>query len=87
MAKEEKVILESSEGEKIEFYVLEQTRIGGYDYLLVTEEATGDGDAIILKDVSDPTDQMASYEFVEDDEELAAIGEIFADMLDDVDII
>ena len=38
--------------EKVEFYVLEQTKIGGTDYILVTDMEDGDGDALILKDLS-----------------------------------
>ena len=33
--------------EKVEFYVLEQTKIGGTDYILVTDMEDGDGDALI----------------------------------------
>lgn len=87
MSKEEKVILEGEDGEKLEFYVIEQTKLAGFDYLLVTEEATGDGEAVILKDVSEPTALEAQYEFVEDDEEFKAIAEVFSNMLDDVDLI
>ena len=49
----EKVFFQSPEGgEGIEFFVLEQTRINGADYLLVAEEEEGDCEALILKDVS-----------------------------------
>ena len=40
-----------AEGEEaVEFYVLEQTRIGGIDYILVTDTEEDDGEALILKD-------------------------------------
>ena len=29
------------EGEKVQFYVLERTRLGGVDYLLVTDQPDG----------------------------------------------
>ncbi len=38
--------------EYIELYVLEQTRLNGADYLLVTVDEEGDSDALILKDTS-----------------------------------
>ena len=74
------------EDEPAEFYVLEQTRIGGFSYLLVTDKEDGDSDAWILKDLSADTDQEAVYEIVEDDQELAAVGGVFAQMLEDVTI-
>ncbi|MGN0131974.1 MAG: DUF1292 domain-containing protein [Lachnospiraceae bacterium] len=68
----------------VEFYVLEQTRLGGVNYLLVTEQEDGDSDALILKDLSEDADAEGVYEIVSDDKELAAVAEIFEDMLEDV---
>lgn len=68
----------------VEFYVLEQTRLGGVNYLLVTEQEEGDSDALILKDLSEDADAEGIYEIVSDDKELAAVAEIFEDMLEDV---
>ncbi len=76
----------TGEDKPAEFYVLEQTRIGGFSYLLVTDKEDGDSDAWILKDLSADTDQEAVYEIVEDDQELAAVGGVFAQMLEDVTI-
>ena len=76
-------------GEKVEFYVLEQTRLGGCDYILVTDSMDSEeeeGDALILKDISAPEDKEAIYEIVEDERELDAVAEIFSDMLEDIDL-
>lgn len=72
--------------EAIDFYVLETTKLGGIDYILVTEEEDGDGECYILKDLSDIADTEAVYEFVEDDEELKAVGQVFASILEDIDL-
>jgi len=72
--------------EPIDFYILETTRLGGYDYILVTDEPEDDSDAYILKDLSSGTDEEAVYQFVEDDEELQAVGKVFDSILDDIDI-
>ena len=72
--------------EEVEFYVLEETRLNGVNYLLVTVEEDGDSDAFILKDVSGTQDEEAIYEMVEEDEELEYISRIFSEILDDVDI-
>lgn len=74
-------------GEKVEFYVLEQSRLGGRDYILVTDSLDDeDGEALILKDVSAPEDSEAVYEIVEDDQELDAVSAIFSEMLEDIDL-
>ena len=83
----QKLAFNTEDGESIELYVIEQTRIGGKNYLLVTEEADGDGEAMILRDLSEDTDQESIYEFVEDDDELQAVGSVFESMLDDVEIV
>ncbi len=81
----EKVTFQSPEdGEAIEFFVIEQTRINGADYLLVAEEEEGDCDAFILKDVSQEKGEDAMYEMVESEEELEYLSKIFEEMLDDV---
>ena len=69
-----------------EFYVLEQTMIGGISYLLVTDKEEGDGEAWILKDLSKDGETEALYEMVADEVELEAVGRIFAEMLEDVDL-
>ena len=76
-------------GEKVEFYVLEQTRLGGCYYILVTDSMDSEeeeGEALILKDISAPEDKEAIYEIVEDERELDAVAEIFSDMLEDIDL-
>ena len=74
-------------GEELEFYVLEQTRIGGHNYILVTDVEEGDGDALILKDMSQDGAEESIYDVVSDDEELEAVSGVFADMLEDIDLV
>jgi len=74
---------DGADGEAVDFYVLEQTRIGGINYILVTEEE-GDGEALILKDLSADGEAESIYAIVEDEKELAAIADVFSDMMDDV---
>ncbi|MCR5720665.1 MAG: DUF1292 domain-containing protein [Lachnospiraceae bacterium] len=85
--KSEKIAFVLDNGEVAEFYVVEQTRIGGADYILVTDSEEGDADALILKDVSAETDSEGIYEIVENDDELTAVSGVFADMMDDIDLI
>ena len=74
------------EAEPVGFYVLEETRIGGVSYLLVTDSEEEDSDAYLLKDVSSDGDEEACYEFVEDEQELNAVGAVFAELLEDMDL-
>ena len=48
----EKISFSRPDEEPVEFYVLEQTRLGGINYLLVTDKEEGDAEALILKDLS-----------------------------------
>lgn len=84
----EKIVFtpDGAEGDKVEFYVLEQTRIGGTDYILVTDAEEGDSEALILKDLSRDGEEEAVYTIVEDEKELAAIAQVFQDMMDDISL-
>ena len=83
----DKIEFSLENGEKTEFYVLEQTRLGGCDYILVTDTVDEEeGEALILKDISAPEDKDAIYEIVDDERELDAVAEICSDMLDDIDL-
>ena len=75
-----------NEEEAVEFYVLEETRIGGIDYILVTDSEEGDAECLILKDLSEAEDAEAIYSIVEDETELDSVFRVFEQMLDDVDI-
>lgn len=75
--KENQIILTTDEGEEVLFYVLEQTRLSGINYLLVTDSEEDEADCYILKDTSKDEDQEACYEFVEDDETLEAVSGLF----------
>ena len=71
-------------GEKTQFYVIEETRINGINYLLVSESADDEeAEAYILKDTSDAASEEAVYEFVEEDSELEAVGKVFSELMDD----
>ena len=73
-------------GEEVEFFVLEETRLNGIDYILVTDSEEGDGEALILKDLSSDGDSEAVYEIGEDDRELESVMGIFEQLLEDVEI-
>ena len=51
----EKLKFELEDGTVVDFYVEEQTRVNGTDYLLVTDSMDDEANAYILKDSSDET--------------------------------
>jgi uncharacterized protein YrzB (UPF0473 family) len=87
-SEERKITLTNDEGEEIIFYVLEETRINGMNYLLVTDstDEDEDGECYILKDMSKQNEEEALYEFVEDDNEIDYLFKIFSELLDGADV-
>ena len=85
----DKITFTTEDGENVDFFVLDETRIAGTDYILVTDtlDESEEGEALILKDVSAPEDPEAEYVIVEDDKELAAVAEVFEKMDDDLTLL
>ncbi len=74
-------------GEKVDFFVLEQTKVNGNFYILVASSEEEDAECMVLKDVSYTEDtEEGVYEIVDDDTELNAVLEIFEELLEDVEI-
>lgn len=82
----EKLTFQGEQGETLELYVLEQTRVNGTNYLLAADSEEGDADCVILKDLSADEEQESVYEIVEDEQEAEAVLKVFEQLLDDVDI-
>lgn len=83
---EEKIVLMAEDGTEVVFYVVEETRLGGYNYLLVAESEDENAECLILKDMSQQEDAEALYVPVEDETELNAVSKIFEELLEDEDI-
>ena len=82
----EKIKFQTPDGTTEEFYVEEQTMIGGRSYLLVSDSLDDEASAYILKDCSSQDSPEACYEMVEEEEELQAVYKVYEQMLDDVDL-
>lgn len=86
-SEEKKITLTGEDGEAVDFYVLEETRLGGVNYLLVTDAGDGEeGEGYILKDLSKQEEAEALYEFVEDDNEIDYLFKIFSELLDSSEV-
>ena len=77
------LVFETEDGENVEMLILEETKVNGTNYILVTDSEDEDGKAYIFKDISDTEDEDAIYEPVEDDGELEVLGKIFAELMDE----
>ena len=79
----EKIIfIDPETNEEIEFAVEEETQLNGFKYLLVSEEADGECDAYILKEISMENDEVL-YQMVEDDVEFMALAKVFSELTDE----
>lgn len=87
MSKLEKITFFPEGEDPVEFFVLEQTRIGGINYILVTDFEEGDGEALILKDLSKDGEEESFYAIVSEEEELNAVAGVFENMLEDVTFV
>ena len=72
--------------EEVEFFVLEQTKVNGNSYILVTDSEEEEAECLILKDTSAAEDTDSLYEIVEDEVELAGVLKVFEELLEDIDI-
>ncbi len=82
----EKIIFHPEGEEPAAFYVLEQTMIAGKTYILVTDTEEGDGEAMILRDISQPDEKESVYVTVTEETELSAVAEVFGNILEDVEL-
>ena len=83
---QEKIRFETEDG-PAEFYVLEETRVNGRNYLLVTDSEEEEAQAYILKDMSESSEAEAVYEIVEEEAELESVSRIFSELLEDVTLM
>lgn len=81
----ETIVFDTEDG-PVEFYILEETKLGGENYILVTDEIEGEeGSFLILKE-DGSEDDFVSYSVVEDDKENEALISIFNELLEDIDL-
>ena len=75
------------DGAEVDFYILEETELGGETYLLVTDDDSDgeEAEALILREITDE-DGMAVYETVEDESILSALSGVFEELLDEINI-
>ena len=83
---QDKIEFTTEDGEQIEFFVLEQTKLAGETYLLVADSDEEEANALILKEIQDENQDTVIYDTVEDEQQLEALSKVFEELLDDIDI-
>ena len=81
-----KIVFETDEGPS-EWYVIDETRISGCNYILVADAPDGDAECMILKDTAAPEDKESVYEEIEDENELKIVAAMFEESLSDTSIV
>ncbi len=79
-------LLPDDSSQPVDFYIVEETKLGGKTYLLVTDTEEGDGEALILRDDANENEVESLYTVVEDDRELSAVLMLFKDSLEELGI-
>ncbi len=90
MSRLESIPFLTDDGSEIAFCIIEQTRINGKNYLLVSQEEEEDSEeelVYILRESAEDKNGMKTYEMVEDEEESAAVFKIFEQLIDDMDFL
>lgn len=84
---QEKIIFTTQDNEEIAFFVLEETKINGINYILVADSDKEDeeANALILKEIDGDSEESV-YDVVENEQELTAVSKIFEELMDDIDI-
>ena len=84
MSDKEMITMTGEDGSELSFYVLEQTKFLGNEYLLVTESPESE-EVFLLKEAKTETEEVY-YVFVEEEKELSTVSELFEELLEDVGI-
>ena len=84
----DEIVLTDEEGQELILKVIEQTRLGGKDYLLAADvdPDAEETECWIFRDESDPQNPMSLLVEIEDEDELDAVIGIFQNLVDGIDI-
>lgn len=77
----------TDDGGEVELAILEQTRINGINYLLVSPQTDDAEDeyAFLLKESGQASQLESTYEEVRDEEEMLSVLKIFEQLMEDMD--
>ena len=64
------IIFEAEDGTEVEFSVVEQTTLGGVNYLFVIDKADDESFLILRENNGADTEEMSAYDIVEEEKEI-----------------
>lgn len=83
----QEVVFTDEFGLETVFYVLEQTKINGVNYLLATDsDEEEEAEAYIFKEIDGSDEEETVLCLVDDEEEMVAISKVFAELMEDIEI-
>ena len=74
-------------GETVTFNIIEQTTIMGREYILVADNEDEDTVYLMRRIEESGASDEVSYSFVDDEDELDSVSKVFAELLEDTDLI
>lgn len=80
------IVFEDENGENAEFEVVEQTTLGGVNYIFVIDRANEEEFLILKENGAAGDEEVAAYDIVVDEKELDAVIKVFDELLEDVDL-
>lgn len=81
-----KITFETEDGDQ-ELYVLDQTKLFGKNYILLTDDVDDeDGSFFVLREEPGEEEDMVTYTEIEDENELKAVIKVFDELLEDFDL-
>ncbi len=86
------ITFETEDGKKLELGILDETKVNGVEYILVTEDTNEDSEeeveVMILRCVPEENEdeELETFVTVDDPEELEAVSKVFAEQLAEEEI-
>ena len=86
------ITFETEDGEKLELGILDETKVNGVEYILVTEDTNEDSEeeveVMILRCVPDENEdeELETFVTVDNPEEVESVSKVFAEQLAEEEI-
>lgn len=78
------IVFEAEDGTESAFRVVEQTTLGGINYLFVIDMSDENSYLILREEQDVEFGELVTYDIVEDERELSVVAKIFQELLEDV---
>ena len=83
--KSDSICFETEDGEEVRFFVIEETKLAGDNYLLVSDGMGEEATAYIMQEITEENEEKI-YEMVEDGKKLDALSKVFSELIENVEL-